>query len=379
MPDNMLGRAAGRFGDYLASDTTDFTPGAIGAGIGAGASALYTERQEGETPTRRAMRTVRNALIGGALGGTGGQLMGYGLGEVGGAVEAKRPVYDVKGPDAAALAAGGGGGGGDKGDGESNPWAPTIPKTLLGAGLGLRSWLKSKARLPEKFYKQYLGAEGLKGLTPAAGMTPALSRFNKYFPSKALNTFRAQFESLRGDNHGKVEAPHIARHLADVNKLSPATAKRLLRQHGIYEGAENLKGERWARFNQAVNPAALSPNRFFRNGGGLIRPGTKGLLGYFLPDIVQALTQPMGEAAWNKTFGNLKPGMPELGAVSPPASEVGVGDATWNNTRDLLGKILKGPKWIGSTAHAALNPLDTLEAMGGRSVGAPSAVDRNAK
>jgi hypothetical protein len=76
---NLLERTTEEIRNYLTNKDTSFAPAAIGALLGSGASALYTERRKGETPKQRALRTIKNALIGGALGGTGAQLLSYSL------------------------------------------------------------------------------------------------------------------------------------------------------------------------------------------------------------------------------------------------------------------------------------------------------------
>ena len=66
------------FRKYLGE--ANLAPGYIGAALGAGASAFYTADQPGETPGQRAKRLIRNALVGGSLGGIGTQALAEGLG-----------------------------------------------------------------------------------------------------------------------------------------------------------------------------------------------------------------------------------------------------------------------------------------------------------
>lgn len=81
--------------DYY--DKTDFTPGMLGAGVGAGALGLTSiGKRPGENPRQRALRVLRNAAAGGLLGGVGTQALSQGFGTV---------VDNMIDPEAAAAAA----------------------------------------------------------------------------------------------------------------------------------------------------------------------------------------------------------------------------------------------------------------------------------
>lgn len=93
---NALTRAAGKFTDYLKDQDTSFAPAIAMGAIGAGAGALYTDRLPNETPVKRALRTVRNAAVGGMLGAAGGQLGAYGINEGLQAVSDRPTAYNEK-------------------------------------------------------------------------------------------------------------------------------------------------------------------------------------------------------------------------------------------------------------------------------------------
>lgn len=77
--------------EYLRDKDTDFTPAMLGGVLGAGAAGLTTARRSNETPVQRALRTVRNAAVGGALGAVGGQATAFGIGRTAQAVEGLNP------------------------------------------------------------------------------------------------------------------------------------------------------------------------------------------------------------------------------------------------------------------------------------------------
>lgn len=77
--------------EYLENKGTDFTPGIGGSVLGAAAGGLTTAKRPNETPAQRAIRTVRNALVGGLLGGVGAQATAFGLGRASSAVEGINP------------------------------------------------------------------------------------------------------------------------------------------------------------------------------------------------------------------------------------------------------------------------------------------------
>lgn len=101
---NFLTRQAGNLRDYLASKQFDPAAGYAGAALGAGAGVLATERRRGESPVSRALRTVRNALAGGVLGGVGGQLGHYGFGRAADAMSGIDSIHtNAKGETSGAV------------------------------------------------------------------------------------------------------------------------------------------------------------------------------------------------------------------------------------------------------------------------------------
>lgn len=78
----LMGRTAQALMEHiraLKANPINLVPGVLGAGIGATAMGLNTSRDPDETPAQRTRRIIRNSLVGGALGGVGGQLTWDGL------------------------------------------------------------------------------------------------------------------------------------------------------------------------------------------------------------------------------------------------------------------------------------------------------------
>lgn len=88
--DNMFSRLGESIKAYHSTPQA-FIPGIAAGALSAGAGALYTQKRKGESSKERALRTIRNAVTSGLIGGVGAQAAAYGLSEAGGAVNSGNP------------------------------------------------------------------------------------------------------------------------------------------------------------------------------------------------------------------------------------------------------------------------------------------------
>lgn len=308
--------------DYLFAGKTNFRPALYGALGGAGLGAMATEEREQETPKARALRTLRNALIGGSLGGVGMQAL-----SAGGPAIAKEFFDKKKNPD-------------DPGFGKS-----PVARILAGLTGGLLPRIRRSKRMQESF-TQVVGPNGLGNMRAGAGpmtkfpSTAGLTgdaRTSKIY--EALKQMRGLKEvGVNAQGTGGVNAlDALTEHLENKNpnwyrgmistkgltatqiaERQASRAKDWLRSAGV-GGTDNFarRGVNWID-RTLINANPLAATRMGRNLGRAKTLGFAGA-GMLAPDVIawglnRLSPGPMGEGALTRAFGPIMP-MP---AEPPP-------------------------------------------------------------
>ncbi len=347
--DNFISRYGQDIADYLASKDTDLTPALAGAVLGGGAGALFTAEKPGETSKQRTMRTIRNAILTGTLGGIGGQSAAYGL---------NRMIKAIAGDP-----------GSQASDGSERSLLRS-PAAHLGSGLLSWAGLKNLQERNERHHlknifgspktqaeadtildKLVVGSKRVQG----TGFNPQSSwqDVEKAMPKATLDAgkngpsgadlsrfFRSKMETLQHpflEEGGKRRSTlnSVAQYVRDKSNLqggpetvfgekalsgTPENAKATmrnikswLRTHGVGGLTREEKTLQWLDRNVLANPMARSTSRFGRAAGRAVGPA--GLAaGFFAPDILSAVSHAIADTG---DSGILTPGIPNMGPTAP--------------------------------------------------------------
>jgi hypothetical protein len=341
----ILGRYGSDIADYLTSKDTDFSPALAGALLGAGAGALFTAEKPGETSRQRTLRTIRNAILTGALGGIGSQAVGYGLDRAGSAVSGNTDKAAPGGPERSLI---------------TSPAAHAATTGLTWLGLKNRQNAHELAHLRNVFGSPKDQAEadsildklvvGRKENT-GTGFNPQSSwqDVEKKMPGTNLNTgkegpsggqvldfFRRKMQTLQhptleegGKQRSTLDA--VAQYVRDKSRLrggpetvfgdpklsgSPEQAKATMRNlkswlktHGVGGLSQKEKAMQWADRNILANPFARSTSRFNRALGRGVGPASLAT-GFFLPELAAGVANTIKD---DSGTGILTPGIPDVG------------------------------------------------------------------
>ena len=340
--DNILSRFGQEIGDYVTSPTTDFSPAILGALIGGGAGALYTSRNPGESTKRRAMRILRNALIGGALGGTGTQAAAYGLGRIGAAVSGE----NKRKPTGLNLLA------------QSPGGRATTSAAGLGLAHGTSRLFGNRVRALENVFgtvsktdpsinilnrdiELTRGGQRAKGPLHAKQVEPVTDK-NNVIGYKARKRFFE--EKLRPFSSSRIETPYtgaydslgsMRKHImanTDVNDLQvmfgtkdPAQLQKniesYLRRQGVGMADAPLKSRALHAVDRLLNPNYFSTSRTSRAIGRGVGAGSLAG-GLFLPEILGGASKALGDVIGDNRAPLLTPAIPDVGPA--PDQEKGI-------------------------------------------------------
>lgn len=324
--------------DYLTSKDTDFTP-AIGVGLlGAAAGGLTTAKRPYETPAQRAMRTVRNAVVGGLLGGIGAQATAFGLGRANAAVEGIDPDKPAPEP----------------GSGIGHSLATRLGLASLYPGKQL--WAHYKGQPQLEAIKRLFPEDQLKSLegtfvahTPSGPPLKTTAKIN--IPGQireaasgtraVAQDWMSKLRQLGGsrlvdadsmvsiDNTSEALAKHIYRTNPAVSRSFGVDPSLSFLEHKA-DSVAKLKKYLTSRFHvgadrgplspvraltaieQRLNPRAFSPSTLSRVGGGVQTAGLSAL-GYFLPDIMDRI-ESSARSGGSHLF---TPNVPSVNSSSP--------------------------------------------------------------
>lgn len=342
LSDNILSRYGRDIGDYLKSPDTDFSPAIIGALLGGGAGALYTARNPGESTKRRAMRIMRNALIGGALGGAGTQAAAYGLGRIGAAVSGE----NKRKPTGLELFI------------QSLGGRTTAGAAGLGMAHGTSRLLGNRVRALENLFGTVsktepsmnilnrdieLTREGQRAKGPLhSKQVEPVSDKNNTIGYKARKRFFEQ--KLRPFVGSKVETPYMGaydsvgslrKHIlanTDINELQAMFGTKdharlqksidsYLHRHGVGIGGASLGGRALLSADRLLNPNYFSTSRASRTLGRGVGIGSLAG-GLFLPEIIGGVSESLGDVIGDRRAPILTPAIPDVGPV--PDQEKGI-------------------------------------------------------
>lgn len=371
---NLLTRGFAGLREYLAN--SDLSPGYLGAGAGLLAGSLSTGAIPGEKPVQRAKRILRNALIGGTLGGVGTQAL-YGGGKTVMGVVRNEVAQHQK----AQEGKGGEGGKVEAADGTVLSSYPARVLYALGGSRvpsGVLRALNGGGAADVKAFEQIFGTKGLdrvrlgEAMPPGRGLssTHGVLANGKTVPyankgigleiaddasdkarvsavRRMLNNFRGtptltdtRFPAASpGDSVPTRGTRAALAHEAQLRGVPIDQARRYLRAQGIRDagGSSIIAGLRRAETALLNSHSATRAGRIGRRGMSV--GGALG--GYYAPNFINWMF-PGGEAAPSSA-------LPNAGA-SPPPPPPGV-----------LSKLFAPVDSAGPVDHAraALGVLDT--------------------
>lgn len=347
--DNFISRYGHDIADYLASKDTDLTPALAGAVLGGGAGALFTAEKPGETSKQRTMRTIRNAILTGALGSIGGQSAAYGMNRIGHAIAGDMGPQAPDGSErslvrspAAHLGTG------------LMSWAALknlqernerhhlknifgSPKTQDEANTILDKLVVGRKRVQGTGFNPQTSYQDVEKVMPKATLDsgkngPSGADLSKFFRSK-METLQHPFLEEGGKRRSTLNS--VAQYVRDKSQLesgpetvfgekalsgTPENAKATmrnikswLRTHGVGGLSREEKTLQWLDRNVLANPMARSTSRLSRAVGRGVGPA--GLAaGFFAPDILSAVRRTIADS---RDAGILTPGIPNMGPSAP--------------------------------------------------------------